>query len=311
MNQTVYHKPVLLTESIEGLAIKPNGVYVDATFGGGGHAKAILEKLDKAGKLYAFDQDADAQAGALADPRFTFFRYNFRHISQLLKASGITQIDGLLADLGVSSHQFDSAARGFSTRFDAQLDMRMNQNDNELTAGQILADYSAQKLQTLFSEYGEITNAKTLAEDLVQARSKKSIVSTAELKSIITPLIRKKAKVNQYYAQVFQALRIEVNQELAALKDLLLQATDLLKPGGRLVVIAYHSLEDRLVKNLINKGNCDGKIEKDLYGNQALSFEPLCKRPKQASPEEIADNNRARSGKLRIGIRTTSLSKTA
>lgn len=294
-----YHEPVMLQQCLEGLAIKPNGIYVDLTFGGGGHSKAILDQLED-GKLYGFDQDQDAEANAdaMEHPGFEFVQANFRFVKKYLKLHRVKQVDGVLADLGVSSHQFNKAERGFSTRFDADLDMRMDQHADK-TAMQILNEYSEGDLHKIFGLYGEVRNAKTLASAIVSARASTPIRTIAELKEILEKYA-KRGRENKYYAQVFQALRIEVNEELKALEEALLQMEDLIKPGGRLVVMSYHSLEDRLVKNFINKGKLDGVEEKDFYGNVLKPFQSVNRKPITAEEEELERNNRARSAKLRI-----------
>jgi 16S rRNA (cytosine1402-N4)-methyltransferase len=289
----------MLKECIEGLQIQPDGTYVDVTFGGGGHSLAILQEL-KAGKLFAFDQDADAKLNAdgMRHPGFLFIQGNFRDIKRYLKFYKTTQVDGILADLGVSSHQFDQAERGFSTRFDADLDMRMDRN-TKLTARTVLNTYSEQDLHKIFGMFGEVKNAKTLAAAIVSAREHKPFKKISELKAVLDPLA-KKGREFKYYAQVFQALRIVVNDEMVALEEMLSAAVDLLKPGGRLVVMSYHSLEDRLVKNLIKTGNFAGKLEKDFYGNVLRPLKEVNRKPITASEEELKINNRARSAKLRI-----------
>ena len=294
---TLYHKPVLLSEAIAGLAIVPNGIYVDATFGGGGHARAILEHLSDQGKLFGFDQDLDAQSNRIIDERFEFVASNFSHLKQFLKFYKVDAVDGILADFGVSSHQFDTEARGFSTRANARLDMRMNQSQ-ELDAHQIVNSYSAKELQEIFSTYGELRNSKTLALRIVAAREEKPINTTGELMAEVRSSIPKVLE-NKIFAQLFQALRIEVNQELEVLKQFLEQAATVLKPQGRLVCISYHSLEDRLVKRFVQNGNFQGETEKDFYGN---SIRPLKNVGKLIVPQgdEIKENSRARSAKMRI-----------
>ncbi|MDA7711210.1 16S rRNA (cytosine(1402)-N(4))-methyltransferase RsmH [Flavobacteriaceae bacterium] len=294
---TLYHKPVLLSEAIAGLAIVPNGIYVDATFGGGGHARAILEHLSDQGKLFGFDQDLDAQSNRIIDERFEFVASNFSHLKQFLKFYKVDAVDGILADFGVSSHQFDTEARGFSTRANARLDMRMNQSQ-ELDAHQIVNSYSAKELQEIFSTYGELRNSKTLAQRIVAAREEKPINTTGELMAEVRSSIPKVLE-NKIFAQLFQALRIEVNQELEVLKQFLEQAATVLKPQGRLVCISYHSLEDRLVKRFVQNGNFQGETEKDFYGN---SIRPLKNVGKLMVPQgdEIKENSRARSAKMRI-----------
>jgi 16S rRNA (cytosine1402-N4)-methyltransferase len=295
-----YHTPVLLDECLEGLAIKPDGIYVDVTYGGGGHSNAIAEKLSD-GKLVAFDQDDDAK-NENANEHILFVHQNFRYLKQYLRFYEIMPIDGLLADLGVSSHQIDTPERGFSTRFEGELDMRMNQN-NSLTAREIINTYSEKELQRVFSEYGEIINARKLAKTIVEARITKGIESVTDLKEVIKNCVNK-VNDHQYFAQVFQALRIEVNDEMSALKDMLLQSGEMIRKGGRLVVISYHSLEDRLVKNYIAKGKFEGELEKDFYGNKMdVPFKAINKKPIMASEDELARNPRARSAKLRIAER--------
>lgn len=296
-----YHNPVMLQECISGLAIKPNGVYVDVTFGGGGHSREILTHLSHDGQLLAFDQDADARQNLPNDDRFTFIDQNFRYLKNSCRLHGIASVDGILADLGVSSHQFDQPNRGFSTRFDADLDMRMDQS-SALTAKQIVNTYSEDHLHKLFGIYGEIKNAKTLAKTIVTARLNQPIETIAALKQTISGCIPR-GKENKYLAQVFQTLRIEVNQELEALQAFLEQSVDLLKPGGRLVVMSYHSLEDRLVKNFIAKGKFKGELEKDFFGNPIKPLEAVNRKSIIASEEETKKNNRARSAKLRIAVK--------
>ena len=294
-----YHNPVMLSECLEGLNIHPNGVYVDVTFGGGGHSKAIVEKLE-GGKLYAFDQDADAQSNAttIKTSSFTLIASNFRYLKRYLKMYRVTQVDGILADLGVSSHQIDAPDRGFSTRFDAELDMRMDQSGS-VTAKNILNHYSEAELHRVLGMYGEVRNAKTLAAAIVAARVNAPINTVNDLKTILERFA-KRGKEFRYFAQVFQGIRIEVNEELKALEEMLTQSAELLKPGGRLVVMSYHSLEDRLVKNFINKGDFRGKEEKDFYGNVIKPLKAINRKPIEASEKEIKENNRARSAKLRI-----------
>lgn len=298
---TEYHNPVMLKECIEGLNIKPDGVYVDVTFGGGGHSREILKHLGPEGRLLAFDQDADAQKNIPKDDRLTFIDQNFRYLKNNCRLQGAISADGILADLGVSSHQFDQPERGFSIRFDADLDMRMDQAGS-LTAKEVVNSYSEEQLHRIFGIYGEIKNAKTLAHTLVTQRLNKPIDTVQDLKVAIARLIPK-GKENKYLAQVFQALRIEVNQELEALKEFLEQTVDVLKPQGRLVVMSYHSLEDRLVKNFIARGKFHGEVEKDFFGNQIKPFESLVRKAIVASDEEIKVNNRARSAKLRIAVK--------
>ncbi|WP_158825079.1 16S rRNA (cytosine(1402)-N(4))-methyltransferase RsmH [Mucilaginibacter lacusdianchii] len=296
-----YHNPVMLQECIEALAIKPNGTYVDVTFGGGGHSRAILKHLDEGGRLIAFDQDADAQQNLIEDERFEFVDQNFRYLKNFCRLHDAVPVDGILADLGVSSYQFDQADRGFSIRFDAELDMRMNQS-SELTAKEVVNNYAEADLHRIFGVYGEIQNAKSLAKTIATARLNGPINTIADLKNIIQGLIPR-GKENKYLAQVFQALRIEVNQELEALKEFLTQAADVLAPGGRLVVMSYHSLEDRLVKNFIAKGKFSGDVEKDFYGNDQKPLEAVSRGAITATEDEIKENNRARSAKLRIAVK--------
>ena len=296
-----YHTPVMLAECIEGLAIRPEGTYVDVTFGGGGHSRAILSRLDKYGRLLAFDQDADAQQNVIDDKRFVFIDQNFRYLKNFCRLHHAIPVDGILADLGVSSYQFDQAERGFSVRFDAELDMRMNRQ-SPLTAKEVVNSYPEAELHRIFGIYGEIQNARSLANTVVTARLHQPIVTVADLKNVIAQRIPK-GKENKYLAQVFQALRIEVNQELEALKQFLVQSAEVLESGGRLVVMSYHSLEDRLVKNYIGKGKFSGEVEKDLYGNDNKPFEAVSRGAITASEEEIKNNNRARSAKLRIAVR--------
>ena len=296
--KTSYHIPVLLQECIQGLKIKPDGVYVDVTFGGGGHAKEIFKRINDKGKLIVFDQDPDAKLNTWEAPNFHFIPANFTFLGNHLKAQKYTAIDGLLADLGVSSHQFDSPERGFSIRENAPLDMRMNQNALR-SAFDIVNSDSEEKLISIFRNYGELSNSRALASEIVRQRASKTIATTFELMSVLKPFAPK-FKDHKFYAQVFQAIRIEANQELEALKQLLLQTTELLNPGGRLVVISYHSLEDRLVKNFMKRGSFDGKIEKDFFGNSIKPFKEVVKHPLVPKDDEIKLNTRARSAKLRI-----------
>ncbi len=293
-----YHVPVMLQECIDALAIDPNGTYVDVTFGGGGHSKEILKHLGENGRLYAFDQDPDAVKNALDDPRFKLIHQNFKFLKNYLRLEGVKQVDGILADLGVSSHQFDAADRGFSIRFDADLDMRMDQV-SDLDAKKLLNTYPEEELHRIFGMYGEIQNAKSLAKAIVTARLNQEIQTVAELKQVIQKLVPK-GKEHKYHAQVFQALRIEVNKELEALQEFLLQTEAVLKPNGRLVVMSYHSLEDRLVKNFMAKGKFKGEVEKDFFGNEIKPFKVISRKAIVANAEELARNNRARSAKLRI-----------
>ncbi|WP_461451004.1 16S rRNA (cytosine(1402)-N(4))-methyltransferase RsmH [Mucilaginibacter sp.] len=297
----IYHVPVMLKQCIEGLNIKPDGTYIDVTFGGGGHSREIMKHLGEDGRLLAFDQDADAQQNIIADDRFTFIDQNFRYIKNFTRLHGAIPVDGVLADLGVSSYQFDQPERGFSIRFDAELDMRMNQASG-ISAKEVVNTYSEADLHRIFGVYGEIQNAKSLANTIVVARLSAPIVTVADLKNAISARIPK-GKENKYLAQVFQALRIEVNQELEALKDFLVQSADILISGGRLVVMSYHSLEDRLVKNFIAKGKFSGEVEKDFFGNDQKPLEAVSRGAITASEEEIKLNNRARSAKLRIAVK--------
>jgi 16S rRNA (cytosine1402-N4)-methyltransferase len=298
---TNYHTPVMLKECIDGLNINPDGIYVDATFGGGGHSREILKHLRKDGELLAFDQDADAQKNLLDDERFIFIDQNFRYLKNFCRLHNAIPVDGILADLGVSSYQFDQAERGFSIRFDAELDMRMNQS-SALSAKDVVNNYTEAELHRIFGIYGEIQNAKSLANTIVTARLSTPINTVSDLKNAISARIPR-GKENKYLAQVFQALRIEVNQELEALKDFLIQSADVLISGGRLVVMSYHSLEDRLVKNFIAKGKFSGEVEKDFYGNDQKPFDMVSRGAITASTAEIEKNNRARSAKLRIAVK--------
>ncbi|MGD9931518.1 MAG: 16S rRNA (cytosine(1402)-N(4))-methyltransferase RsmH [Mangrovibacterium sp.] len=295
--EQVYHIPVLLNESVEGLNIQKDGDYVDVTFGGGGHSRHILNQLS-AGRLFAFDQDEDAAANAFDDPRFYFIRHNFRYIRHFLRYYQVEQVDGILADLGVSSHDFDVAERGFSFRFTGDLDMRMNRNASK-TAADIINEYDEEKLVRVFREFGEVENARRLVKQLMAARQVRPIRTIDQFKEAISPCVSKKNE-SKYLAKVFQALRIETNGELDVLKEFLEQSARLLKPGGRLVVITYHSLEDRLVKNFIRTGNFEGKQEKDFYGNVSSSLVAVNRKVIIPGEEEIERNPRARSAKLRI-----------
>ncbi len=291
----------MLQECIEALDIKPDGTYVDVTFGGGGHSREILKHLGSKGRLIAFDQDADAQQNLIKDDRFEFVDQNFRYLKNFCRLHGAIPVDGILADLGVSSYQFDQAERGFSIRFDAELDMRMNRL-SELTARQVVNTYSEADLHRIFGIYGEIQNAKSLAKTIVTGRLNADIVTVADLKNTISGLIPR-GKENKYLAQVFQALRIEVNQELEVLKDFLVQSGEVLGTGGRLVIMSYHSLEDRLVKNFIAKGKFSGEVEKDFFGNDQKPLDAVSRGAVTATADEIKDNNRARSAKLRIAVK--------
>lgn len=297
MTESIYHIPVMLTQCTEGLSIDPNGVYVDVTFGGGGHSREILKHLDT-GHLYAFDQDIDAEANIPESDNFTFIAANFRDLKKYLRLHGVKKVDGVLADLGISSHQIDEPSRGFSTRFSGSLDMRMNQSD-EISAKEVLNTYDEGRLHKILGMYGEVKNAKTLAQAIVSERAGKPFETTEGFTSFLKRYAPR-GKDFKYYAQVFQALRIEVNDEMGALEEMLLEAVDVLKPEGRLVVMSYHSLEDRLVKNLMIKGKFQGEVEKDFYGNLIRPLEPISRGAMVADAEEIASNPRARSAKLRI-----------
>lgn len=297
MTESVYHIPVMLAQCTEGLAIDPNGIYVDVTFGGGGHSKEILKHLDK-GHLYGFDQDSDALANAPEDPRFTFVQANFRDIKRYLRLYGVKQVDGILADLGISSHQIDEPSRGFSTRFSGNLDMRMNQSA-ELSAKVVLNTYEEGKLHKILGIYGEVKNAKTLAQAIVAERAAKPFETTEGFTAFLKKFAPR-GKEYKYFAQVFQALRIEVNDEMGALEEMLLSSVELLKPEGRLVVMSYHSLEDRLVKNLMAKGKFQGEVEKDFYGNLIRPLEPVTRGTVVADEQELVANPRSRSAKLRV-----------
>ena len=291
----------MLNECIDGLNIKPEGTYVDVTFGGGGHSRGILKHLTGDGRLLAFDQDADAQQNLIDDKRFTFIGQNFRYLKNFCRLHNAIPVDGILADLGVSSYQFDEAGRGFSIRFDAELDMRMDRQ-SALSAKEVVNNYSEVELHRIFGVYGEIQNARSLANTVVTARLNSPLTTVADLKNAIADRIPR-GKENKYLAQVFQALRIEVNQELEALKDFLIQSATVLVSGGRLVVMSYHSLEDRLVKNFIAKGKFSGELEKDIYGNDDRPFNAVSRGAIIASAQEITENNRARSAKLRIAVK--------
>ena len=296
--QANYHTPVLLQEVIDGLEIQADGIYVDCTFGGGGHSMAILKKLGKHGKLIVFDQDAAARENLPADERVVFVQQNFRHLQKFLRVQKALQVDGILADLGVSSHQFDEAARGFSTRFDAALDMRMDQRQTT-TAADILNKYTEQQLHMIFEKYGEVTNSKTLAKTITMQRMITSLKTVNQFKQAVNQVV--KGNPNKYFAQVFQALRIEVNDEIKALEEMLLQSLAVLKPGGRIAVSTFHSLEDRIVKNFFKQGSFDEEPEDDVYGRKKESpFLILTKKPIVAGAEELRNNSRSRSAKLRI-----------
>ena len=292
-----YHNPVLLHASVDGLNIKPDGIYVDVTFGGGGHSKEILKRLGPNGKLFAFDQDEDALANALTDERFTLINENFRFIKRFLRFYGVKSVDGILADLGVSSHQFDVPERGFSTRFDAELDMRMSQK-NDLNAYRVVNEYDDVNLKRVFLDYGELKNAPALARAIVDAREEQPIKTTDALKEVLTRFLPERVR-NNILAQIYQAIRIEVNQEMDVLKEFLEQSLEVLNPSGRLSVISYHSLEDRLVKRFMKNGMFEGEPERDFFGNFSVPFKTV---GKLIVPDnvEIKENNRARSAKLRI-----------
>ncbi len=295
-----YHQPVMAKECLEGLHIQPDGVYVDATFGGGGHSELILQQLGAKGQLLGFDQDADAVENALDDERFIFIASNFQYLKRFLKLYGVRQVDGILADLGVSSHQLDAAERGFSYRFETTLDMRMNQQAHR-TAAEVLNTYPADELQEVFSAYGEVRNARTLAQAIVNFREDRPLETVSDFMQVLESVIR--GQRNRYLSQVFQALRIEVNDEMNTFKTFLAEALDVLKPGGRLVVMSYHSLEDRLVKHFLKTGNPEGEVKKDFYGKIYRPFRIITKKAVTASASEIKANPRARSAKLRIGER--------
>ena len=292
--------PVLLKKSVDDLVTNPDGIYIDCTFGGGGHSREILKRLSDKGKLYAFDQDLDALENKIDDPRFTLINQNFRFLENSLMMYGITQVDGILADLGVSSHQFDEAERGFSTRSDAPLDMRMNVMQH-LDAKKVVNDYEEEHLADIFYHYGELREARKLAREIVHHRKTKKIKTTEDLKKLFSYI--PPHKQNKFFAQVFQAIRIEVNQELEVLKEMLLQSYKILKPEGRLVVISYHSLEDRLVKRFLKNGMFEGEPERDIYGNYAKAFNLLQSKAIVPDHAEIEENSRARSAKMRVGIK--------
>ena len=298
---TNYHDPVLLKASVDGLNLKGDDVVVDVTFGGGGHSREIIKRLGDKGKLYGFDQDEDAVKNSLEDERFVLVRHNFRYLKNYLKMYNVIPVDAVLADLGVSSHQFDEGERGFSIRFDGPLDMRMNVNA-KLTAKQVVNEYDEENLLRIFRAYGEIKNAWKLVQEIIKARTLAEINTTQELCEVAQACVPGKMR-NKYLAQVFQALRIEVNDEMGALRSLLEQCYEVIRPGGRLVVITYHSLEDRMVKNFIKNGKIDGELEKDFYGNPLLKFKAVNRKPILATAEELQENNRARSAKLRIAER--------
>lgn len=292
-----YHNPVLLKETVDGLNIKSDGVYVDVTFGGGGHSREILSRLGPDGKLFAFDQDEDAWANAIEDSRFTLIKENFRYIKNFLRFNGVRKVDGILADLGVSSHQFDVPERGFSTRFEGELDMRMSKR-NELSAYTIVNEYDDKELRRIFLEYGELKNAPALARTIVEAREKERIVNTEDLKQVLSRFLPAH-KANKILAQIYQAIRIEVNQEMEVLKEFLEQSLEVLNVGGRLSVISYHSLEDRLVKRYMRNGMFEGEPERDMFGRFEVPFK-IIEKLIVPTEEEIKINNRARSAKLRV-----------
>lgn len=296
----MYHNPVLLKQSVDDLVTNPDGTYVDCTFGGGGHSREILGRLSDKGRLFSFDQDLDALKNTIDDPRFTLINQNFRFLENSLLMYGVSQVDGILADLGVSSHQFDEAERGFSTRSNAPLDMRMNVMQN-LDAKRVINEYEEGELADIFYHYGELREARKLARDIVHHRKTKSIETTEDLKKLFSYI--PPHKVNKFYAQLFQAIRIEVNQELEVLKEMLVQAYQVLKPGGRLVVISYHSLEDRLVKRFLKNGMFEGEPERDIYGNYKKAFELVKSKAIIPDDKEIEENSRARSAKMRTGIK--------
>ena len=300
-NDATYHVPVMLKECLDGLAIKKDGVYIDVTFGGGGHSREIFKLLSSEGKLISFDQDPDAAKNAWDAPNFHFVASNFAFLKNHLKMMGISHVDGILADLGVSSHQFDDAKRGFSIRTNERLDMRMNQS-GDFDAAKVVATYDEEQLAKIFREYGELAHPYKTAVELVKARNKATISTTGELMEALGS-VAPKFKDHKFFAQVFQALRIEVNKEMDVLERFLEQTADVLKPGGRLVVMSYHSLEDRPVKNLMKRGNLDGKIEKDFFGKILKPFEEVNRKPISPSEDEIQRNTRARSAKLRIATR--------
>lgn len=296
----MYHNPVLLQQSVDDLVTNSDGIYVDCTFGGGGHSREILSRLSERGKLYSFDQDLDALKNNIDDERFTLINQNFRFLENSLLMYGISEVDGVLADLGVSSHQFDEADRGFSTRSDAPLDMRMNVMQS-LDAKKVINEYEEETLADIFYHYGELREARKLAREIVHQRKSKKINTTEDLKKLFSYI--PPHKQNKFFAQVFQAIRIEVNQELEVLKEMLLQAYKILKPGGRLVVISYHSLEDRLVKRFLKNGMFEGEPQRDIYGNYAKAFELIKSKATIPDDKEIEENSRARSAKMRTGIK--------
>lgn len=296
----MYHKPVLLAESVDALVNNPDGVYVDVTFGGGGHSREILSRLSEKGRLFSFDQDSDALNNAIEDPRFTLINQNFRFLENSLLMYGVTQVDGVLGDLGVSSHQFDKAERGFSIRSDAPLDMRMNKMQ-DIDAYKVVNEYDEEALADIFYYYGELREARKLAREIVNKRKSADIKTTEDLKKVFSYVPAHKS--NKFFAQVFQAIRIEVNQELDALKEMLVQSSNVLKKDGQLVIISYHSLEDRLVKKFLKNGMFEGEPERDVYGNYQKVFELPYRKAIVPTEEEIEDNSRARSAKMRVGIK--------
>ena len=296
----MYHKPVLLAESVDALVNNPDGVYVDVTFGGGGHSREILSRLSEKGRLFSFDQDSDALNNAIEDPRFTLINQNFRFLENSLLMYGVAQVDGVLGDLGVSSHQFDKAERGFSIRSDAPLDMRMNKMQ-DIDAYKVVNEYDEEALADIFYYYGELREARKLAREIVNKRKSADIKTTEDLKKVFSYVPVHKS--NKFFAQVFQAIRIEVNQELDALKEMLVQSSNVLKKDGRLVIISYHSLEDRLVKKFLKNGMFEGEPERDVYGNYQKVFELPYRKAIVPTEEEIEDNSRARSAKMRVGIK--------
>jgi len=297
----MYHLPVMLNECIESLNIRPEGTYVDVTFGGGGHSRAIMSKLGPEGRLYAFDQDADALANAIDDPRFKLIHENFRHVKSFLRLEGVRRVDGLLADLGVSSHQFDEAERGFSTRMEGELDLRMDRRQ-ELTARTLVNSADEEELARILRLYGELPNARQMARAICRARAEAEIVTTFDLRNAVSRHLPRGME-NKYLAMLFQSLRIVVNGELEALQALLQQGAELLNPGGRMVVMSYHSLEDRLVKNYFRAGNFEGEVEKDFYGNPIVQLVPVSRKAIVASDDEVQRNPRARSARLRVAER--------
>lgn len=298
MEEQTYHIPVLLNESIEGMNLHPDGIYVDVTFGGGGHSKEILRQGDESIRLFSFDQDEDAERNIVNDERFTFVRSNFRYLYNFLRYHGVEQVDAVLADLGVSSHHLDEAERGFSFRFDGQLDMRMNKRAG-MTAAEVVNTYPEERLADIFYLYGELKNSRKLASAIVKSRASKQIVTIGDFLEIVKPMFGREREKKEL-AKVFQALRIEVNQEMEALKEMLLAATEALKPGGRLVIITYHSLEDRIVKNMMKTGNIEGRVEQDFYGRIQTPYRLVNSKVIVATEEEVSRNPRSRSAKLRI-----------